>query len=223
MNLIDGSTVQTDQVKKGTSSDKGFEITVNTLSNKSIKIWVYSENYIQTVKKKICDIEGIPTDQQRLMFYSRQLEDGRTLSDYNIVSSCTLILILKLTGGGMPFADISEKGTHFKWNRRAPKRRMAREGLCLEGKCENEECEAYNQMVVINMGDVCTFRLGLNHTRPETNCPICDEHVKPVTCGFNNCQYRYISIKETKDSTVYEKSNWKEVGDTYLRFNEKRQ
>jgi ubiquitin C len=103
--LEDGRTLQDYNIQKESTLHLvlrlrgGMQIFVRTLTGKTMTFEVQANETMQDIKKKIADREGIPPDQQRLLFVGKELKDDTTLQDHGIQKESTIHLIMRLPGG----------------------------------------------------------------------------------------------------------------------------
>ena len=104
----------TKAVKKTTGNE--IEVFVKTLNSETLACNVDPNETIEDLKNVIRDMRGIPSDQQRMIFSGKQLEDGRLLSDYGIHNGSVLHLVPRLRGGGISILDPSSVDPRYNYD-----------------------------------------------------------------------------------------------------------
>lgn len=167
------------------------------------------------------------TDSIWLVYDDSTLDsDQATLDDYEVANESMLEAIKPNSRAqlmGTKFVDLAnDQGLkRVAWSKTAPKWRKTIQGLCLEGKCKTKECEAFNHSVIIPIG-YKRFDI-LNDSDGQTSqCPVCHKFVEPLTCGFNNCWWRFEGKKQDKEGDEPKQcsSDWRFANNAYHYFDQ---
>lgn len=208
------------------SSD--LNLGVKTLTGKTISIRATATWTVAKCKEFIQDREGIPPDQQRLIFGGRQMADNEELCFYQVDPNALLHLVLRLCGGGtfpfgagmgMKFADVSSSAgtTKLHLSETAAAGREVDKGTNIELRCS---CTKYDVIACQGYG---TFDLIFDGAK--VKCPnCCKTGGKLETVGFYDCKYKTHGIKLGSDGPILHESEWKTVSlqDEYQLFDTKR-
>ncbi|CAI5739944.1 unnamed protein product [Peronospora destructor] len=214
--------VATAQIRVKGRHATAMTLFVVTLSGKTITVNCLSTDTVKYVKMKIEDKESITPEAQRLVYAGKPLKDQVALSSYNIKGESTLHLSLRICGGSIgrnpafrTFVDVSNGSliTALEFSPKAPEWRLVSKGMNIEGRCKNPECSAYRKMII----DRKKF-VPFNLIRDDNiQCPMCCCKVKPITCGFYDCAWRFEGVTGSVNLSIC--SQWNDAsGEVYHRF-----
>ncbi|CAF1392740.1 unnamed protein product [Adineta steineri] len=206
-------------------------ITTSTGMGQPHILKVEPTNTIQQLKDLFVEKLNTKKDIQSISFiFDGEILDDNdsTIASYGIEDKSTIdcvdLSVTDRTGllAGMKFVDIDNNQGFKKkdWSKAAPSWRKARRGLCLEGVCGNDKCNAFKHRVVMPIG-YGEFDIVVDTSETTAKCPLCKKYVEPITCGFNNCWWIYTAIKDVQGEPPKRiLGDWQHANDAYHYFDD---
>ena len=204
-----------------------IDISISAWDGSRVYFKVKPETRIGKITEMYCNMQGICRERVFFMFDGGNMGDDSLVRDYDMEDGDAMEVFQVQLGGGcsgspIEFADISKTSAlkRMTWSKSAPPWRIARRGLCIEGRCTTKLCQAYSQNVIVNVG---FGHWELEKYGQSCTCPICCGPVDVATCAFNNCRWKWVGKKVVSPSSppVVVRGEWKEADDAYHRFEEK--
>lgn len=173
---------------------------------------------IGALEKVIEARRGIEIADQKLFFDGLRLNPFFIFAEIEFAPNDTIDCFRPQMGAGPSFVDVSDSSNLevIRFSATAPEWRMATSGLNVEGVCTNSSCEAYQQMVIARIGMASWSLL-----EDPAGCPMCKQHIHPMTCAFSECQWIYDGCKLDENGLVQDVfGDWQGVDRQYHRFQE---
>jgi len=198
------------------SGNKPYQIFIKFLNERTIILFLHAFTSLGELKQMIHEKEGISPNQQRIIFAGRELEDGRTISDYSVQKESTLHLAKRLIQNVAPGEknsknpDVDKEDTK-KWQ-------SLINGLNIEGKCLNPVCAGYNKTVLVQVG-FGTFDIVID--KAIVKCSVCTKVVVVEKYGLAKCAFAVSGMKvETdKGAEPFVVQKWEKVQEAFKYFN----
>lgn len=197
-----------------TSTNNNFEVKIISLSGEISIIECSHDTLVSDLKKKFGN------ERDNMIYAGKYLDDGKHLSHYGICEGSEIYVIMRLRGGGA-FVDVHEcemRNNHVQrkgtLRGRIPNGEIKPQilaGLSIETVCVNPNCRTYNKNVITHCAFI-TFDVVADWNT--VRCVYCDENVIPFSCGFYDCAWKYIGVREGK---VVSKE-WSVTGKNYVNF-----